>query len=374
MEKKSLYIHIPFCAQKCLYCDFASFAGKEIFMDRYIEALSRELNFYKKYTFKTVYIGGGTPTFLNIKNLEKLGESISKLQLTEDVEFSVEGNPGTFTTEKLEVIKGMGANRLSIGLQSCNDRLLKSLGRIHSYKDFEKSFELARNVGFKNINVDLMFGLPNQSFDDVKDTLSKVTYLEPEHISAYSLIVEENTPFYSMYGDGKDLPNEEDERKMYYYILDYLNKKKYYQYEVSNFAKTKKECIHNLVYWNLDDYIGCGLNAHSFLDGYRIENISSMKAYIENIEKGYLPIENKHKNSTKDSMEEFMFMGLRKIKGISKKDFLERFNISMEEVYYNVIKKYEQRGLLINDTDFLRLSNKGIEVSNIIMSDFLLES
>lgn len=374
MEKKSLYIHIPFCAQKCLYCDFASFAGKEIFMDRYIEALSRELNFYKKYTFKTVYIGGGTPTFLNIKNLEKLGESISKLQLTEDVEFSVEGNPGTFTTEKLEVIKGMGANRLSIGLQSCNDRLLKSLGRIHSYKDFEKSFELARNVGFKNINVDLMFGLPNQSFDDVKDTLSKVTYLEPEHISAYSLIVEENTPFYSMYGDGKDLPNEEDERKMYYYILDYLNKKKYYQYEVSNFAKTKKECIHNLVYWNLDDYIGCGLNAHSFLDGYRIENISSMKAYIENIEKGYLPIENKHKNSTKDSMEEFMFMGLRKIKGISKKDFLERFNISMEEVYYNVIKKYEQRALLINDTDFLRLSNKGIEVSNIIMSDFLLES
>lgn len=374
MEKKSLYIHIPFCAQKCLYCDFASFAGKEIFMDRYIEALSRELNFYKKYTFKTVYIGGGTPTFLNIKNLEKLGESISKLQLTEDVEFSVEGNPGTFTTEKLEVIKGMGANRLSIGLQSCNDRLLKSLGRIHSYKDFEKSFELARNVGFKNINVDLMFGLPNQGFDDVKDTLSKVTYLEPEHISAYSLIVEENTPFYSMYGDGKDLPNEEDERKMYYYILDYLNKKKYYQYEVSNFAKTKKECSHNLVYWNLDDYIGCGLNAHSFLDGYRIENISSMKAYMEKIEKGYLPIANKHKNSAKNSMEEFMFMGLRKIQGISKKDFLERFNISIEEVYYNVIKKYEQRKLLINDTDFLRLSNKGIEVSNIIMSDFLLES
>lgn len=374
MEKKSLYIHIPFCAQKCLYCDFASFAGKEIFMDRYIEALSRELNFYKKYTFKTVYIGGGTPTFLNIKNLEKLGESISKLQLTEDVEFSVEGNPGTFTTEKLEVIKGMGANRLSIGLQSCNDRLLKSLGRIHSYKDFEKSFELARKVGFKNINVDLMFGLPNQGFDDVKDTLSKVTYLEPEHISAYSLIVEENTPFYSMYGDGKDLPNEEDERKMYYYILDYLNKKKYYQYEVSNFAKTKKECSHNLVYWNLDDYIGCGLNAHSFLDGYRIENISSMKAYMEKIEKGYLPIANKHKNSAKDSMEEFMFMGLRKIQGISKKDFLERFNISIEEVYYNVIKKYEQRKLLINDTNFLRLSNKGIEVSNIIMSDFLLES
>lgn len=372
MDKKSLYIHIPFCAQKCLYCDFASFAGEEKFMGRYIDALSKELHFYKNYIFKTVYIGGGTPTFLNIKNLEKLGESISKLQLTEDVEFSVEGNPGTFTTEKLEVIKAMGANRLSIGLQSCNDTILKSLGRIHSYKEFEKSFELARNVGFKNINVDLMFGLPNQKLNDVKDTLIKVSCLEPEHISAYSLIVEENTPFYNKYRNGKNLPTEEDEREMYYYTLDFLNKKKYYQYEVSNFAKTNKECRHNLVYWNLDDYIGCGLNAHSFLNGYRIENTSLLKNYIQKIETGDFPMENKHKNSLQESMEEFMFMGLRKIQGISKKDFLKRFNISMEEVYYNVIKKYEERELLINDSEYLRLSDKGIEVSNIIMSDFLL--
>ncbi|GAA0789059.1 radical SAM family heme chaperone HemW [Hathewaya limosa] len=373
MKEKSLYIHIPFCKQKCLYCDFTSFVHREEFMDDYIEALSSELLLYKDNIFKTVYIGGGTPTFLNIKNLNKLSKVIGKLKLTEDVEFSCEGNPGTFTEEKLRILKAMGVNRLSIGLQSFDNGLLKILGRIHDADEFLKSFNMARNEGFNNINIDIMFGLPNQKIDDLKDTLEKVIKLNPEHISAYSLIVEEGTPFYKLYEDRKSLPTEEEEREMYNYILESLKKNSYFQYEISNFSKPNKECLHNIVYWDLKEYVGCGLGAHSFLNQTRRENTHNIKEYMECLRQNRYPIIEEHKNTKKDSMEEFMFMGLRKIKGVNKEKFYENFKMYIEDVYKEVIDKYKRLNLLEEDKQYLRLTKRGIELSNVVMADFILD-
>lgn len=374
MKEKSLYIHIPFCSKKCLYCDFSSFAGIEYLMDDYVDALCTELLFYKDlYKFKTIFVGGGTPTFLNIKNLEKLGEAIGKLNTDSNVEFTMEANPGTFNLEKLKIMKDMGVNRLSIGVQSYNNNLLKKLGRIHTIEIFKENYKIARNTGFNNINLDLMFGLPSQSLEDWKSTLEKVINLNPEHLSCYSLIIEEGTPFYSMYNDRSKLPNEEVERDMYNYTLEFLNNNGYGHYEISNFAKQEKQCKHNLVYWELEDYLGCGAAAHSFIDGYRIENISSVKKYIYKIKRGEKPLENIHKNSMKESMEEFMFMGLRKIEGIDKKRFEKVFGIDIHAVYNKTIEKYKKIDLLHENDVNLKLTKKGIELSNMVMSEFIMD-
>lgn len=373
MEAKSLYIHIPFCAQKCLYCDFVSFAGKVSLINDYIEALVKELDYYKAYTFDTVYIGGGTPTFLNVKNLKRLGEGIKKLQLTNDVEFSAEANPGTFSMEKLECLKEMGVNRLSIGLQSFDNNTLKLLGRIHTAEDFHESYNLARMAGFNNINIDLMFGLPKQSFEIFRDTLEKVVALGPEHISSYSLIVEENTVFYDKYLHGEGLPSEELEREMYKFATEYLKSNGYNQYEISNFARENKECKHNIVYWTMKDYIGCGLNSSSYINNKRIENIDNINKYNHAVNIGKKPIKHTHYNSIKDNMEEFMFMGLRMIKGISKSEFNKKFNTNIYDIYGKVFKKYISLSYLIDQGDYIRLSFEGLQISNIIMADLLLD-
>ena len=377
MDKISLYIHIPFCAQKCLYCDFPSFARKDHLRKAYIEALNKEIiNLREKHNnleINTIFIGGGTPSVLEADELECLLKEVAKLNMAKDIEYSMECNPGNLTEEKLEVMKNYGVNRISIGLQAKQDNLLKGLGRIHNYKTFKENFLLAKKVGFNNINVDLMFGLPNQRLNEWEETLREIISLEPAHISAYSLIIEEGTAFYNLYENDKlKLPTEEEERKMYHLAKKILEENGFNQYEISNYAKEGKECRHNLAYWNMDNWIGVGSAAASYINGKRIKNISSVEEYINSINEKGEAVEEIINNSKNDNMEEFMFMGLRKINGIDENEFKKRFSMNINDVYGEILNKYIDEGLLIRDSGRIFLSEKGIEISNIIMADFLL--
>ncbi|EHK2440208.1 oxygen-independent coproporphyrinogen III oxidase [Clostridium perfringens] len=377
MDKISLYIHIPFCAQKCLYCDFPSFARKDHLRKAYIEALNKEIiNLREKHNnleINTIFIGGGTPSVLESNELECLLKEIAKLNMAKDIEYSMECNPGNLTEEKLEVMKKYGVNRISMGLQAKQDNLLKGLGRIHNYKTFKENFLLAKKVGFNNINVDLMFGLPNQRLNEWEETLREIISLDPAHISAYSLIIEEGTAFYNLYENDKlKLPTEEEERKMYHLAKKILEENGFNQYEISNYAKEGKECRHNLAYWNMDNWIGVGSAAASYINGKRIKNISSVEEYINSINENGEAVEEIINNSKNDNMEEFMFMGLRKINGIDENEFKKRFSMNINDVYGEILNKYIDEGLLIRDSGRIFLSEKGIEISNIIMADFLL--
>lgn len=374
MKGKSLYVHIPFCKQKCFYCDFPSFSGKETLINDYLNSLEKELDLRVGDTaINTIFIGGGTPTYLNLEALIKLKTIMKKVNLKSDGEFTVECNPGTLNEEKLKVLKDMGVNRLSIGLQAVQDRLLKEIGRIHSYKEFKENFILARNLGFNNINVDLMFALPDQSLEDLDETLKTIIDLKPEHISCYSLIVEEETVFYKLFDDGKlNLPNEDLEREMYLRALRILKQRGYNQYEISNFSKPGYECRHNIVYWSLYDYIGIGSGSHSYIDEKRISNYTSIEKYIKFMMENGNAIEEVFENSIKDDMEEFMFMGLRKIEGINKGEFKERFKKEIHEVYGEVISTHIKNKLLVEDEEKIYLTTYGIEVSNYVMKDFIL--
>lgn len=377
MEKISLYIHIPFCAQKCLYCDFPSFARKDHLRKAYIEALNKEIislrEKYNNIEINTIFIGGGTPSVLESDELECLLKEVAKLNMAKDVEYSMECNPGNLTEEKLEVMKKYGVNRISMGLQAKQDNLLKGLGRIHNYKIFKENFLLAKKVGFNNINVDLMFGLPNQRLNEWEETLREIISLEPAHISAYSLIIEEGTAFYNLYENDKlKLPTEEEERKMYHLAKKILEENGFNQYEISNYAKERKECRHNLAYWNMDNWIGVGSAAASYINGKRIKNISSVEEYINSINEKGEAVEEIINNSKNDNMEEFMFMGLRKINGIDENEFKKRFSMNINDVYGEILNKYIDEGLLIRESGRIFLSEKGIEISNVIMADFLL--
>ena len=377
MDKISLYIHIPFCAQKCLYCDFPSFARKDHLRKAYIEALNKEIislrEKHNNLEINTIFIGGGTPSVLEANELECLLKEVAKLNMAKDIEYSMECNPGNLTEEKLEVMKKYGVNRISMGLQAKQDNLLKGLGRIHNYKTFKENFLLAKKVGFNNINVDLMFGLPNQSLNEWEETLREIISLEPAHISAYSLIIEEGTAFYNLYENDKlKLPTEEEERKMYHLAKKILEENGFNQYEISNYAKEGKECRHNLAYWNMDNWIGVGSAAASYINGKRIKNISSVEEYINSINEKGEAVEEIINNSKNDNMEEFMFMGLRKINGIDENEFKKRFSMNINDVYGEILNKYIGEGLLIRESGRIFLSEKGIEISNVIMADFLL--
>lgn len=374
MKEMSLYIHIPFCRQKCLYCDFPSYAGKESLMDEYIDSLNKEIiNKGKNYLIKSIFIGGGTPSYLDEKNLESLLKAINQLNFKKDIEFTVECNPGTLNEDKLLIMKNNNVNRLSMGLQSTNNSLLKEIGRIHTFEQFKKNYDEARKIGFDNINIDLMFGLPNQSVEEWKRTLEDAVSLNPDHISAYSLIIEEGTCFYKLYDDDKlNLPNEDEERTMYLSAKEVLNKYGYHQYEISNYSKDSKECYHNKVYWKCNEYLGLGVSASSFVDEKRFKNIDDIKKYIEKINKNEDVREDIHVNDIKDDMEEFMFMGLRMIEGIKIKEFKDRFGRDVFEIYDSAIKNNMKKGLLLFDSEKLYLSAKGIELSNYVMSDFIL--
>lgn len=377
MGKISLYIHIPFCAQKCLYCDFPSFARKDHLRKAYIEALNKEIislrEKHNNLEINTIFIGGGTPSVLEADELECLLKEVAKLNMAKDIEYSMECNPGSLTEEKLEVMKKYGVNRISMGLQAKQDNLLKGLGRIHNYKTFKENFLLAKKVGFNNINIDLMFGLPNQRLNEWEETLREIISLEPAHISAYSLIIEEGTAFYNLYENDKlKLPTEEEERKMYHLAKKILEENGFNQYEISNYAKEGKECRHNLAYWNMDNWIGVGSAAASYINGKRIKNISSVEEYINSINEKGEAVEEIITNSKNDNMEEFMFMGLRKINGIDENEFKKRFSMNINDVYGEILNKYIDEGLLIRESGRIFLSEKGIEISNIIMADFLL--
>lgn len=374
MKEMSLYIHIPFCKQKCLYCDFPSYAGKESLINEYIRALNEEiLRKCSKYKIASIFVGGGTPSYLNEINLESLLKTINLLDFKDNFEFTIECNPGTLNEEKLVLMKNYNVNRISMGLQTTNDNLLKEIGRIHSFEEFKKNYNQARKAGFENINVDLMFGLPNQHMKDWKESLKDVMSLEPDHISAYSLIIEEGTCFYNLYNNDKlNIPNEEEERSMYLFTKGFLEDYGYNQYEISNYAKVNKECFHNKVYWKCNEYLGLGVSASSFVDEKRFKNIDDIKIYIEKINNNEDVTEEIHVNNINDDMEEFMFMGLRMIEGINLKTFKKRFGKDVFDIYDEVIKNNIKKGLLVVDSEKLYLSEKGIELSNYVMSDFIL--
>lgn len=377
MNKKkelSLYIHIPFCKQKCFYCDFPSYASIDYLREDYVDALCKEIEDKgSKYIIKSIFIGGGTPSYLETKEIVKVLNSIKKLQLMEGMEFTMECNPGALEEKKLTAMLNGGVNRISMGLQAVQNSLLKDIGRIHSFKQFEENFKLARKVGFNNINVDLMFGLPNQRVDEWKESLEVIANLNPEHISAYSLIIEEGTAFYKLWERNKlILPSEDDERTMYEITKSILTEHGYHQYEISNYAKEGFECYHNKVYWKCDEYLGLGSASTSFIDGKRIKNIENVKKYIDRINSGEEVSEEITENTIEDSMEEFVFMGLRILSGISLNEFKKRFGVNIESIYKDVIEKNINKKLLVLENDTLRLTEQGIELSNSVMSDFIL--
>ena len=374
MKDISLYIHIPFCKLKCFYCDFPSYARIDYLRGDYVKALCKEIKEKNiTHNIKSIFIGGGTPSYLSSEDLKVLLETINTLNFDENIEFTIECNPGTVDKEKLIVMKEGGINRISMGLQAVQNSLLKEIGRIHSYKNFEDNFKLAREVGFDNINVDLMFGLPNQKVEEWKESLELVTSLGVDHISAYSLIVEEGTPFYKMWERDKlILPSEDDERDMYKITKEILTELGYHQYEISNYSKDGKDCFHNKVYWKLDEYIGLGSASSSYYEGKRIKHIENVAEYIERINNNQSVVQEIIENSKEDNMEEFMFMGLRLIDGIEIEEFNRRFSINLLDVYKESVDNNIKKGLLIIENGYIKLTEKGVELSNSVMSDFII--
>lgn len=374
MKEVALYIHIPFCKQKCFYCDFPSYARKDDLMSDYIEALLIELKEkIKGYKVRSLFIGGGTPSYLNEENLRELMKVIKNINFVENAEKTIECNPGTVSEEKFNIMKDGGINRLSFGLQTTKNNLLKGIGRIHTFEAFKDNYKLARSVGFNNINIDMMFGLPNQSVKDWTESLEEVAKLNPEHISAYSLIIEEGTPFYKLYNEDKlKLPSEEEEREMYKKCKDILIENGYHQYEISNYAKEGKECLHNEVYWMCDEYIGVGASSSSYIDGKRIKNIDDLPEYIKRIGNGESIVDEEIINTKNDDIEEFMFMGLRMNCGIEEEVFKRRFNTNVDDIYKDVIEGNINKGLLERKRGRIYLTDKGIELSNMVMSDMIL--
>lgn len=382
MKKLGIYIHIPFCKQKCFYCDFVSYANQDKYFQKYVQALNKEINNFidnNEFEVQTIYIGGGTPSLIDAKYIEEILHVFEKRNLLKEVkEVTIEVNPGTVTEEKLRNYKNSGVNRLSIGLQSTEDKILKQIGRIHCYDDFFNTYKIAREVGFKNINVDLMIGLPNQKIIDVKNSLEKIIKLEPEppnHISVYSLIVEENTPIEKMLESGElELPDEELERNMYWYVKNFLELNGYKHYEISNFAKLGNESKHNLDCWNQKEYVGFGVAAHSYIDDVRYGNIGNVEEYIKNCENGEFG-----KNKVIDEVEndifskekEFMLIGLRKIEGVLIQDFKNKFGENPIFVFKDELKKLVDENLLIVDFDRIKLTNKGLDLANIVWENFV---
>ena len=392
MKPLELYVHYPFCVQKCRYCDFLSAPGSADVQEGYVHALIKEIydkkNRYDDFIVDSIFVGGGTPSLMQRSLLKQVVDAVRDVfVLSESMEFTIEVNPGTLTEDFIQTAVRCGVNRVSIGLQSANDEELRCLGRIHSFDAFCESFALARRFGIKNINVDLMSALPGQTVDSWMHTLQTVAGMNPEHISAYSLIIEEGTPFYSAYGDdggsvnyswAKPLPTEEDERQMYYVTEQILAEHGYERYEISNYAKPGMSCKHNEGYWRRKNYLGLGLGAASLIEDERFSNTSKLKDYIDGWESANpVPYENKEKLSLKDQMEEFMFLGLRMMSGISEQEFLKSFGISVFEVYKDVIERNCKLGLLetyiCNGEKRLHLTRKGIDVSNNVMADFIFD-
>ena len=379
IEKIGAYIHIPFCKQKCYYCDFLSFANKKEYEEKYVESLIKEIEVFKEKNndveFDTIYIGGGTPSYIDSKNIARILQTlISDNNISNVDEITIEVNPGTFLKEKMLEYKQIGINRMSIGLQSTNNNLLKEIGRIHNFEDFLETYQTARKIGFQNINVDLMLGLPNQTFDDIKDEIEHIIKLEPNHISVYSLILEENTKLEQFVLQGKmKLPDEELERHMYWYVKNKLELYGYKHYEISNFAKKGYESKHNLNCWNQKQYRGFGLGAHSYINNKRFSNTENIDLYINNINKENFENNiNIHEIQNIEMQEkEYMLLGLRKIDGINIQEFENKFGMNPIFLFKNELNKLSNEGLIKVDGNKIMLTNKGIDLANIVWEEFI---
>ena len=369
-----LYVHIPFCVRKCQYCDFLSGPSDEETKNRYIEALLREIHaaeYAEDYEIVSVFIGGGTPSALKAEAIASVMRALQeKFLFCEDVEVTIEANPGTVDPDKLVTYRSVGINRLSLGLQSTDAEELKMLGRIHSYEEFLQSYRWAREAGFSNINIDLMFAIPGQTGEAWRQHLHQVAELNPEHISAYSLIIEEGTPFAQR---ELDLPDEDTEYRMYEDTAEILGTCGYQQYEISNYAKPGHVCRHNAGYWQRREYLGLGLGASSLYRGMRFSNTCQMQEYLkesrnpEQIRKEVTVL------SRNAQIEEFMFLGLRMTEGISEKQFKETFGVRIMDIYGDILQKYEATGFMEHIETKWCLTRKGIHVSNHILADFLLD-
>ena len=390
MKKElELYVHIPFCVRKCAYCDFLSFSKGDQERASYVDALIREIK-SKKEQFQdacvtSVFLGGGTPSILKGEETARIFRVLKEnFTFLEQAEITMEVNPGTVTEDKINAWKSSGVNRLSIGLQSVNDDELKMLGRIHSFHEFLETWQLVRKAGFTNVNVDLISAIPGQTVESWIKTLTTVADLEPEHLSAYSLIIEEETPFYEKYGNEegeKLLPDEDTERNIYEVTEQILNARGYHRYEISNYAKDGFECKHNLGYWNRKEYLGLGLGASSLINETRFHNTNNLAEYLsaqwisktgnEFYEKCSV-VKEVQKLSKQEQMEEFMFLGLRKTEGVSEKAFKKAFQADIRSIYGDIIENLIEKGLLQNCADSLFLTKKGVDISNYVMSEFLL--
>lgn len=418
-EQKPLgiYIHIPFCVRKCFYCDFLSAPAGERERADYVEALCGEIvkesKRYRDYVVDTIFMGGGTPSLLEGESIGRILNKVHEnYKVSDGCEISMEANPGTVTWEKLVHFKAGGGNRLSIGLQSASEQELKALGRIHTYEDFLMTYEMALKAGFSNINVDLMTGVPKQSAGSLVDTLQRITGLPqmPSHISVYSLIIEEGTPFYEKV---PELPDEDLERELHKITCDFLREKGYLQYEISNYALPGHMCRHNTVYWRRGNYVGFGIGAASMVENIRFHNIEDKEKYVgffldnknnlkedwDKKQKNPHGFKMKNKNtcvlerdlkddlikedvqvlSIEEQMEEFMFLGLRMKEGVCKNEFLRTFGKSVDEVYPGIVEEFCRKGLLIlrkepvTGENWIALTPFGMDVSNRVMAEFLLE-
>ena len=384
-RQMGIYIHIPFCVKKCSYCDFLSAPAEADTIKAYVEAIILEIK--ASHTeivvpVPTIFFGGGTPSIIEPQYIVRILEAIrDQFEVEPEAEITIECNPGTVSLKKLLAYKAAGINRISFGLQSADNIELKSIGRIHTYEQFQDSYEMARRAGFDNINIDLIAALPNQTIASWENTVRKVIDLQPEHISAYSLILEEGTKLYKVIEmertNGFDrIPCDDNEREMYYLTNELLEKAGYVHYEISNYAMPGYECRHNLSYWAPDHYLGFGIGAASYVGDVRYKNIEDIKEYIKYLSQTEIIDLSKiqvdvNQLTTENKMEEFMFLGLRRIEGISLKEFYKRFGVRYESVYGKLTKKFIEQELLLHTDDRIYLSERGIDMSNSVMCEFL---
>lgn len=374
---KAAYIHIPFCEHICHYCDFNKFFIHRQPVDEYLNTLMKEIQItlekHPTQTLKSIFVGGGTPTALNEKQLDFLCDGIRSYLPFDQGEFTFEANPGDLSPEKLKILSNYGVNRLSFGVQSFNDRLLELIGRSHRVKDIYTALDHAHRFKFSNMSIDLIYALPQQTVDDFKDTLKKALELDLPHYSAYSLIIEQKTVFYNLMRKGQlALPTEDAEAEMYEVLLAEMAHYGKQQYEISNFSKEGFESIHNLVYWNNDEYYGFGAGAHGYIGGVRYSNHGPLKKYMEPLQSNRRPIFAENKVTKKEMMEEEMFLGLRKTKGVEIRRFQEKYSENMIDTFKDPIEAMTSKGLLMMDDHYIRLTEKGRMLGNEVFQSFLL--
>lgn len=377
MREIGIYIHIPFCKSKCLYCDFNSFCNKDTYIKDYVKSLKTEIQNRSNSNFciKTIFIGGGTPSYIDSQYIDEILTTIDiNYNVDDDVEISIEMNPGTVDEKKMEDYFDIGINRISIGLQTSNNMLLKKIGRIHTYSEYEETVEIAKRVGFRNINTDVMIGLPGQTIYHVEDTINKLLEKNLQHISVYSLIVEPDTPMEKLVDSNKYiLPDDEIERYMYWYAKRKLEENGFIHYEISNFARPEYRCKHNLDCWNQKEYLGFGISAASYENGVRFVNTDSIDEYISNIENhiGYKNIHIEEKQDVTSMMNEYMILGLRKIAGVDIPSFKEKFKQDPLTIYFEKLMNLREKGLIICTNDNIRLTKKGLDLANQVWEEFL---